>query len=421
MRVHMISLGCAKNLVDSEKILGVLGTNGISISAQPEEGDVVIINTCGFIQPALTETEDEIERAVSLMSDQARLYVYGCAVNRCGAELKAKHPRVDGWYRLEERDRLLAAMQVDRTRQPVRLPTTQGYAYLKIAEGCSNRCTYCTIPSIRGPYTSIGQDALVHEARQLARLGYKEIVLIAQDTTRYGRDLQNRTMLPGLIRKIARIRQIRWIRLMYAHPQSLTGSIITEIEHNDKMCKYLDLPLQHTSTRILRRMNRHYTKSQVMRKIDRLKKIKNISMRTTVIAGFPGETDREFKELFSFLEQGVFEWLGIFPYYNESGTPAAEQNQVPQDVILARYQELLGLQQELMIRNNEERIGREYDVLVDRIASRAFGHAEFTAPEVDAEIMLAGNRIQLGHFYRARITGCTAHTLFGTPVRAHAA
>jgi ribosomal protein S12 methylthiotransferase len=421
MEVHMISLGCAKNLVDSEKILGALGVNDINISALPEESDAIIINTCGFIQPALAETEEEIERAVSLLPEHARLYVYGCAVDRCGAELKVRHPRVNGWFRLEERDRLLAALHIDESRQSVRLPTTHGYAYLKIAEGCSNRCTYCTIPSIRGPYASIGQDALVHEARQLARLGYKEIVLIAQDTTRYGRDLQNRAMLPGLIRELARIRSIRWIRLMYAHPQNLTQSIIKEIEYNDKVCNYIDLPLQHISTRILRQMNRHYTKSQLMRKIDRLKNIKDISMRTTIIAGFPGETDKEFKELFNFLERGIFDWLGIFPYYKEAGTQAAEYTQVPDDVILARYQELLGLQQELMLRNNKKRIDHVYDVLVDHIANRAFGHAEFTAPEVDAEIMLTGNHIQQGHFYRTRITGCTAHTLFGTPVALHAA
>ncbi len=420
MQVHMISLGCAKNLVDSEKILGVLGAGGISISALPEGSDAIIINTCGFIQPALTETDEEIERALSEMPEQARLYVYGCAVNRCGAELRARHPRVDGWFRLEERDRLLAALHINKSHEPVRLPTTQGYAYLKIAEGCSNRCTYCTIPSIRGPYRSIGQDALVHEARQLARLGYKEIVLIGQDTTRYGRDVQNRAVLPDLIRHLARIRSIRWIRLMYAHPHSLTGSIIKEIECNDKVCKYIDLPLQHVSTRILKQMNRLYTKSQLMRKIDRLKKIKDISMRTTIIAGFPGETDSEFKELLNFLEQGMFDWLGIFPYYKEAGTQAAEQKQVPRDVIQARYQELLELQQELMLRNNRKRIDREYDILVDRINGRAVGHAEFTAPEVDAEIILTGNHVQTGHFCRARITGCTAHTLFGTPVAAHA-
>jgi ribosomal protein S12 methylthiotransferase len=395
--------------------------SGISISAVPEDSDVVIVNTCGFIHPALTETEEEIERALSVIPDHTRLYVYGCAVNRCGDELKMRHPRVTGWFRIEERDRLFAAMQITESDRSVRLPTTQGYAYLKIGDGCSNHCAYCTIPQIRGPYTSIRQDLVIKEADQLARMGYKEMILIAQDTTAYGRDVQDLTMLAGLIKEIARIRSIRWIRLMYAHPQNLDQTIIDEIKHNEKMCKYIDLPIQHISTRILRLMNRHYTKKDLMKKIDELKKIKDISMRTTIIAGFPGETEDEFKELFRFLEKGVFEWLGIFPYYKESGTRAAEYDQVPEDVIQARYQELLGLQQKLMKRSNAERIDREYDVLVDRITDKAFGHAEFTAPEVDAEIMLTGNHMQAGNFYRTRITGCTAHTLFGTPVPAHAA
>ena len=421
MNVHMISLGCAKNLVDSEKILGAFGNSGFSICALPEDGDIIIINTCGFIRPALVETEEEIERAVSLIPDHARLFVYGCAVNRCGPELRMRHSRVNDWFRLEERGRLLAMLEVDEPEVPVRLPTTQGYAYLKIAEGCSNHCTYCTIPFIRGSYQSIPMESVVQEARELARSGFQEIILIAQDTTRYGMDLQNRPLLPELIRQISRIRSIRWIRLMYAHPQSLTQDIIQEIAHNDKMCKYIDLPLQHISTRILRLMNRQVTKQQLMMKLHQLQKIKGISMRTTIIAGFPSETDKEFKELFNFLRQGIFQWLGIFPYYKEQETRAAQYDQVSDNIIAARVQELTKLQQELMTRHNAARIDHEYDVLIDRVTTKAYGHAEFTAPEVDADVVLDSTRIQAGQFYRTRITGGTGHTLFGTLVASHAA
>jgi len=420
MKIHMISLGCSKNLVDSEKILGMLGSQGVRISALPDDCDIMIINTCGFIEPALIETEAEIERAASFITAHTRLFVYGCAVNRYGPELADRHPHVSGWFRLEERDRMLDAIHSNARHATARLPTTRGYAYLKIAEGCSNCCSYCTIPSIRGPYKSIDADALVDEARQLARLGFQEIILIAQDSTRYGTDLYGRAMLPDLIRRISHIPALRWIRIMYAHPESLNNSILQEIEHNNKVCMYIDLPIQHISTRILKLMNRRMTKKQLITLIHRVKKIKDISIRTTVIAGFPGETDKEFKELVTFLEQGMFLWIGVFPYYREPGTPAAVRDQVPRDVLQARYHELLALQQKLIARDHRNRVNRVYDVLIDRVNKRTVGHTEFAAPEVDAEVIIAGNNLQAGRFCRARITGYEAHTLFAQPVMHHA-
>jgi ribosomal protein S12 methylthiotransferase len=421
MKIHLISLGCSKNLVDSEQILGMLGSQGIGISALPDDCDIIIINTCGFIQPALTETEVEIERASSFVNEHTRLFVFGCAVNRFGPQLATRHPRVSAWFRLEDRDRLLDAIHGEARHAAARLPTTSGYAYLKIAEGCSNRCAYCTIPSIRGPYRSLDRDVLVEEARQLARLGYQEIILIAQDSTRYGTDLYGRAMLPDLIQGISHIPSIRWIRIMYAHPDSLTERILQEIEHNDKVCTYIDLPIQHISTRMLRLMNRRMTKKQLTTLLHNVKKIKDISMRTTVIAGFPGETDKEHKELINFLEQGIFHWIGVFPYYREPGTPAAAFRQVPEDVIQARYHALLALQQRLIARDNSRRIDHVYDVLIDHVDTRATGHTEFAAPEVDAEVIVSGNNVQAGRFYQARITGYEAHRLFAQPLVHHAA
>lgn len=419
MKIHLISLGCAKNLVDSEKMLGALGMSGVSVSTL-DDCDAVIINTCGFIQPALQETEQEIQRVASRMSAPARLYVYGCAVNRAGALLRSRHPCVTGWFRLDERTALLRALGANEQETAVRLPTTRGYAYLKIAEGCSNNCTYCTIPSIRGPYRSIARSALRDEAQKLAAMGYREIILIAQDTTRYGSDQCGRTLLPVLMRDISAIPSLRWLRLMYAHPASLSEDIIQEIACNEKVCTYLDLPIQHIKTRILRLMNRRVTQRQIMKLVTRLKKIKDISMRTTVITGFPGETDKEHKELVRFLHQGFFDWIGVFPYYKEQGTAAARRRGVADDVIEARYEELLNLQQELIVRQNHRRINRVYDVLIDRVNGRASGHTEFAAPEVDGDVIVAGSNIQPGQFYRTQITGCEAHTLFGTAVDHHA-
>ncbi len=411
MKVNLLSLGCPKNLVDSEKILGTLSLFGISICALPEDSDIIIINTCGFIKPALEETEDEIKKALHLARvGNQEVYVFGCAVNRFGNQLRSKYPKISGWFNLEQRKELITTIATKpTTNEEPRLPTTQGYAYLKIAEGCSNCCSYCTIPSIKGEYRSSDMAALIKEATELSEIGTKEVILIAQDTTRYGYDRYEKPMLVPLIRSLSQIPEIQWIRILYAHPKSIDGDIITEIAKNDKVCKYVDLPIQHINDRILRMMNRSVTRKRIQSLIKQLKGIKGLSLRTTVIVGFPTETDDEFKELFTFLESAGFDWLGVFPYYCEQGTEAARMPQVPDHIIDERYHKILDLQQRLIQKRNAQEIGKVYKTLIHSQNGHYLGHTEFLTPEIDCQVITDIPSLKVGSFYDLRITrleGC---------------
>jgi len=405
MKVNLVSLGCPKNLVDSERILGALAMNGISISAIPEASDVIIINTCGFIKPALEETEEEIKKALSMarLSDQ-KVYVFGCAVNRFGNLLRNKYPKISGWFALEDRKELLSTITNNSTtNEESRLPTTHGYAYLKIAEGCSNCCSYCTIPSIKGKYRSFEMLELIKEATELSKLGIKEIILIAQDTTRYGCDKYDKPMLIPLIRKLSQIPDIQWIRILYAHPKSINSKIIKEIAQNEKVCKYIDLPIQHINDRILKMMNRSVTREKIRSLVKQLRGIKGLSLRTTVIVGFPTETDDEFKELFNFLASYDFDCLGVFPYFCEQGTEAARLPQVPASLIEERYLKILDLQQDLMKRRNAREVGKTYKTLIHSQNGHYIGHTEFLTPEIDCQIIADIPRLRIGSFYDLKI------------------
>lgn len=409
MKVHLISLGCPKNLVDSEKILGALGASGADIAVVPEDSDVVIINTCGFIEPARRETEQEIAAMIERMhGHDTKIYVLGCAVNRFGEELKASFPDVTRWFRLEQTTDLLRTVSESAPKK-TRLLSTRGYAYLKIAEGCSNNCAYCTIPSIKGPYHSRPLGELEQEARELSKLGTKEVILIAQDTARYGTDIYGESRTHELMQRLSRIEEISWVRLLYAHPKSVTDALLNEIATNEKVCAYLDMPIQHINNRLLRLMNRGVTRKRIEQIVSHLRKTKAISLRTTIIAGLPTETEIQFKELLNFLEQGFFDWLGVFPYYREPGTPAARMKQVPESVIQERYERLLDLQERLVGQHNQDRIGEIQRTLVHSNHGTYRGHTAFSAPEIDGEIMITKGNMKLGHFYDLKITnvhGC---------------
>jgi ribosomal protein S12 methylthiotransferase len=406
MKVHLVSLGCPKNLVDSEKILGALGASGIDIAVSPEDSDVVIINTCGFIEPARRETEQEITSMVERIRGQdTRLYVLGCAVNRFGNELKLAFPHVTEWFRLEQTTDLLRAISSESVTKKSRLVSTRGYAYLKIAEGCSHNCAYCTIPSIKGTYRSRPLEELEQETHELAQLGCREIILIAQDTAHYGADLYGWSQTHVLMQRLSRIDGVSWIRLLYAHPKSVTHELLHEIATNSKVCKYVDLPIQHISDRVLKVMNRGVTRRHIERIVSDAKKIKHISLRTTVIAGLPSETEDEFMELVNFLEKGLFDWLGVFPYYHECGTPAAGMEQVPDSVIQVRYNKLLKLQEKRAEQRTRKRLGEVHRTLIHSDNCVYRGHAGFSAPEIDGEIMIRQRNIKLGHFYHIRIIG----------------
>lgn len=405
MRIHCVSLGCPKNLVDSENIIGMLGASGASITALPEDCDVMILNTCAFIKPAVEETEQEIENALRHMHNGKRLLVLGCAVNRYGSRLRRKFPKVSGWYEIKDIPKLIKNLAPDAPAKRVRLPTTAGYAYLKISEGCSNNCAYCTIPSIKGPYRSIAMEELLAEARELADLGIKELILIGQDTTRYGMDAGGRTALRSLLQELSLIEGIEWIRIMYAHPKTIGDDVLKEIEQNDKICKYIDLPIQHVSSRILRRMKRGTTAERVESVLKTLKKISGFSVRTTLIVGFPGETDAEFNELMRFIDKGYFDWLGVFPYHCEEGTEAARLEQTPNEIVKERYEKAIDIQQQIIARANRNRLDRRYRVLIHSFDGNNYiGHAEFNAPDVDNQIFIRGDNLQPGRFYDVRIT-----------------
>jgi ribosomal protein S12 methylthiotransferase len=417
MRIHCVSLGCPKNLVDSENLIGILGASGASITALPEDCDIMLLNTCAFIRPALEETEQEIEKALRRTRNGKRLFVLGCAVNRFGRRLRRKFPQVSGWYEIKDIPKLIKKLAPDASDKRVRLPTTTGYAYLKISEGCSNNCTYCTIPSIKGPYRSIAMEELLAEARELATLAIKELILIGQDTTRYGMDTSGQTALKSLLQKLSLIDGIEWIRIMYAHPKTIDDDILKEIEQNDKICKYIDLPIQHVSSRILKRMKRGTTVKRIEDVLKTLKKINGFSVRTTLIVGFPGETDAEFNELMQFIDRGYFDWLGVFPYYCEEGTEAARLEQTPEKIIRERYEKALDMQQRIITRASRERLNRRYRVLVHSFDGHNYiGHAEFNAPDIDSQILIKGDNLQPGKFYDVRITDIKDGDLMSEPV-----
>jgi ribosomal protein S12 methylthiotransferase len=414
MKVNLISLGCAKNLVDSEKIIGALGASGIAISASPRDSDVIIINTCGFIKPALQETEDEIKKVLMLANGSKKVYVLGCAVNRFGPFLKDKYPEVSAWFKLNEEKKLLHSVNKTAVNIRARLITTHGYAYLKIGEGCSNHCSYCTIPSIKGEYRSFDFGDIIKEAEELSKLGTKEIILIAQDTTRYGLDTYGKPMLVPLVKELSKIRNIQWIRILYAHPKGINEKIIRQISSNKKVCKYLDIPIQHINDRILRLMNRGIQRKKIELVIARLKKIKGVSLRTSIITGFATESDEEFNELVAFLDQGHFTWFGVFPYFCEQGTPAARLKQLPTDTIEKRYRKLVRLQKRKIKLMNIERIGKTYKTLIHSQNGYYKGHSQFESPEIDGEILTKSKKINVGKFYNLKIRSVRGFDCYGT-------
>jgi ribosomal protein S12 methylthiotransferase len=399
-KVYFISLGCPKNLVDSERIMGILEKNICLIPDSIEKSDIIIINTCGFIRPALKETEEEI-RTVLKKYKEKKIYVYGCAVQRNEELLKEKFSDVTGWFRLDEKKRLISTILHRNVKSNARLLSTYGYTYLKIADGCSNHCSYCTIPQIKGEFRSSKIEDLVNEAQAIAKLGIKELILIAQDTARYGMDLYNKPMIVPLLKELSRIKGIEWIRLLYAHPKSITDDLITEISNNPKLCRYLDIPIQHINDRLLALMNRGITKKETL---DIIRKLKGITLRTTIMTGFPTESEREFGELYDFLSKGYFDWFGVFKYYKEENTPAALLKSLPAAVVNRRFNKIIQLQRHLITSKNRKRLQRHYRVLVHHKNSDFVGHSEFAAPEIDGKIIIRRNSVRLGSFYRLKIT-----------------
>jgi ribosomal protein S12 methylthiotransferase len=426
LKIGIVSLGCSKNLVDSERILSRLRGN-YELIADAALADVAIINTCGFIKSAKEEAIETILEFAALKKEGRikKLIITGCLVERYKEELAAEFPEADAVVGLgsEERISEIVYDTVHGARGTYcgaaeALPITGGrimatlpfMSYLKIAEGCDNRCTYCAIPAIRGRFRSVPEEELIAEAAGLAEAGVIELNIIAQDITRYGEDLYAKRTLPRLLTKLCEIEGLRWIRLLYAYPDKITDELIDVIAREPKIVKYLDIPIQHSESAVLRRMNRPGGRDELIALIKKLReKIHGLVLRTTVITGFPGETEEEFEALCDFIKEIRFERLGCFPYSEEEGTPAAEfADQVPEEERLRRAELIETLQNVIMAEQNEKFIGQTLEVLIegyDRYGEVFFGRSYMDAPEIDGKIFIhkSDNNPRAGDVINVRI------------------
>lgn len=432
-----VSLGCDKNLVDSEMMLGLLARGGYEFTDDEQEADVVVINTCCFINDAKEESIQTILEMAELKKSGRieALIVAGCLAQRYQEEIQTEIEEVDaviGTMAIDEVVRTIGeVLQGNRANhyksldtQPLtgveRVVTTGGhYAYLKIAEGCDKHCTYCIIPKVRGNYRSVPMESLLEEAGRLAEQGVRELILVAQETTLYGMDLYGRKMLPELLRRLCRISGIYWIRILYCYPEEIDDALICTIKEEKKICHYLDLPIQHASDRILKRMGRRTGKEELMRKIRRLRaEMPDICLRTTLITGFPGETEEDHEELMAFVQDMKFDRLGVFPYSQEEDTPAAEMpDQIPEETKEERQAELMELQQEIAFEAAKTMKGRIVTAMIEGKVADEDAYVARTykdAPNVDGFLFLNTSReLMTGDFVRVKITGSYEYDLIG--------
>lgn len=438
MKVLFISLGCDKNLVDSENMLGLLTKNGYILTDDQAEAEVIVINTCCFVNDAKEESINTILEMSACRREGSckALIVAGCLAQRYRQEILDEIEEVDAVLGttcfdqlIETIDKVLegekAGVQVDSLDklpqvEARRILTTGGhYAHLKIAEGCDKRCTYCIIPKIRGNYRSIPMEKLLTEAEELAKEGVRELILVAQETTVYGVDLYGKKMLPKLLQELCRIPGLAWIRLQYCYPEEITEELIQTIGQEPKICHYLDMPIQHASDKILRRMGRRTTRTQIQDMVVRLRReIPDICLRTTLISGFPGETPEDHEELLEFVDTCEFDRLGVFAYSEEEGTPAAEMpDQVPEEIRQERRDEIMELQQEISFDRAGDMVGRELVVMIEGQVAGENTYVARTyrdAPDVDGYLFLnTQETLVSGDFARVRVTGALEYDLIG--------
>lgn len=428
-KINVITLGCSKNTVDSEHLMAQLAAAGYEVRFDSDRTDArtVVINTCGFIGDAKRESIDAILAAVA--AKQAgridRLFVIGCLSERYADELRAEIPEVDRYFGVKDWTGIAAALGAEhRTElETERLLTTpRHYAYLKISEGCNWKCGYCAIPLIRGEHVSVPMETLLEEARRLAARGVRELMVIAQDTTYYGIDLYGRRRLAGLLHELCRIDGIEWIRLHYAYPTAFPDDVIEAMASEPKICKYLDIPFQHISDRMLTAMKRRHTKAEAMELIARLRsRIPDMALRTTLLVGYPTETEADMKELEEFVREVRFDRLGVFAYSEEEGTYSARElrDDVPDEEKQRRVDRIMRLQERISFENNLARVGRTMRVIVDsRQGDYYVARSQYDSPEVDQEILIPASLRQLrrGHFYDARITDAEDYDLYGEVV-----
>jgi len=427
-KVNIVTLGCSKNLVDSEVLLTQLRGNGIDAVHESEKDDanVVVINTCGFIDNAKQESIDTILRYVDAKEEGIvdKVYVTGCLSERYRTDLEKEIPDVDAWFGTRDLSRILKTFRADYKHELVGeriLTNPSHYAYLKISEGCDRPCSFCAIPLMRGKHVSRPIDELVKEAKNLAKGGTKELLLIAQDSTYYGLDLYKKRNLADLMRKLSDVEGIEWIRLHYAFPAGFPMDVLDVMAERPNICKYLDIPLQHGSTNMLKIMRRGITREKTEELIHTIReKVPGIAIRTTMIAGHPGETEAEFQEMMTFIEKMRFERLGVFGYSHEENTHAYSlPDDVPAEVKQERIDAVMELQQGISLELNQAKIGSIQKVIIDRKESGEFlGRTEFDSPEVDNEVILDGqkNYLRIGDFVNVNITHATEFDLSGDVV-----
>ena len=434
MNVGFISLGCSKNLIDTEVAIGKFKEHEFNIVNDPKEADIIVVNTCGFIESAKEEAINTILEMAEYKNGRCKfLIAMGCLVQRYYKELSKEMPEVDLFLKIEDYDRLwykvaelleqpnqnaskendaittIASQNTktnDEDNKIKQLPmfaekeylartvsTGENYAYLKIGEGCSNMCTYCAIPYIRGLFISRKMEEVLEEAKMLANKGVKEIIVIAQDTTKYGVDLYGESKLAELLQKISEIKGIEWIRFLYSYPEGITDELIDTVKNNDKICKYFDIPIQHISNDVLKRMNRKTSKENIVNLINKIRKeIPNVILRTSLIVGFPGETEQDFAELLDFVKSTKFDKLGVFKYSKEENTPAAKMpNQIHHKTKEARYRKIMSEQKEISKKKLEEQIGKKMQVLIENVSfdgKYLVGRTRNDVPEEDGIVYI---------------------------------
>ena len=425
MKVGFISLGCSKNLIDTEILIGHFKNHKYEIENNPEKAEIIVINTCGFIESAKQEAINTILEMAEYKKQKCKyLIAIGCLVQRYYDELIKELPEVDLFIKIDEYDCIWRKIEklieqdiieISTTNKskkiteipPMPMPTSkefnervittgENFAYLKIGEGCSNRCTYCAIPYIRGPFVSRPEEDIIEEAKILASKGIKELIVIAQDTTKYGVDLYGEPKLAELLQKLSTIPEIKWIRFLYSYPEGITDELIQTVKENEKICKYFDIPIQHISDTILKRMNRRTNKKQIEELIQKLRKeIPNVILRTSLIVGFPGETNQDFEELYEFVQKTKFDKLGTFMYSKEDGTPAAKLlGQISKKIKKDRYNKIMEVQQKISNEVLKSKIGQKYEVLIENISfdeKYLIGRTKQDVPDIDGIIYIKNN------------------------------
>ena len=423
--VNIISLGCAKNLVDSEILLGGLNKSEINITENPEDADTIIVNTCGFLDIAREESVDTILQAAQLKETgkPSELVVMGCLSERFPDELKNEVPEIDRIFGSNDHRQIVSFLTgKDYAKDdPLffrSLMTPNHYAYIKIAEGCDNGCSFCSIPIMRGLQKSRTISSIMEEAIRLSNNGTKELLVIAQDSTSYGWDLDKKVYLSDLLKELNTIEKIDWIRVHYAHPAHLSQRIIDSIANSYKVCNYLDMPVQHASDKILKSMKRGLNQRGIRDRIDRLRDANpGIALRTTLIVGYPGETKEDYKELYQFVEEMKFDRLGVFTYSEEEGTTAADlDDNIPVEVKNERKNQIIELQHDISLERNESFIGKTLRVLVDQSENNiGVGRTEYDSPEIDNIVNIEG-RVEKGKFVNIQIESANEYELIGKPV-----